>query len=268
MAAESSPAHEFPWQSQAYEGRSKLEAIFGPGVWADVAGKVVMEFGCADGAEAIAMAKHGAARVIGIDERESVLEIARRAAAARGVADRCLFSTRSDEKADLIFSMDWFEHYGDVEGILKQMRRALKDDGRVHVSFGPPWYHPLGGHLFSIFPWAHLAFTESALIRWRSDFKSDGATRFGEVEGGLNQMTIRRFERILAGSDFRVERFETPPIRKLRLLHNRLTREFFTSHVRCTLVPRRPGSDPISRRATPAAERRKPRAEVRSTPPS
>ena len=87
------------------------------------------------------------------------------------------------------------------------------------------------------FPWSHLVFTERALIRWRSDFKTDGATRFREVEGGLNQMTIHRFERLLAESDSRVQSFETPPIKQARVLHNRLTREFFTSFVRCTLVP-------------------------------
>lgn len=237
----SEPAHGqvFPWQGQAYAGRSKLEALFGPGIWAEVAGKVVTEFGCADGAEAIEMAVRGARKVIGVDDRESVLAIARQAAAARGVADRCVFSTHTDEKTDLIFSIDWFEHYDDVEGILRRMRQLIDDAGRVHISFGPPWYHPLGGHLFSTFPWSHILFTEKALIRWRSDFKTDGATRFREVEGGLNQMTIRRFERLLAASDFRVEHFETPPIKKVRALHNRLTREFFTSHVRCTLVPRR-----------------------------
>jgi hypothetical protein len=90
-----------------------------------------------------------------------------------------------------------------------------------------------------VFPWAHLIFTERSLIRWRSDFKTDGATRFHEVEGGLNQMTIRRFERLLAESAFRVVSFDTPPIKKLRPLHNRLTREFFSSYVRCTLAPAR-----------------------------
>lgn len=49
-----------------------------------------------------------------MDTRLSVLEIARQAAAASGVADRCVFSTQVDEKADLIFSIDWFEHYDDV----------------------------------------------------------------------------------------------------------------------------------------------------------
>jgi hypothetical protein len=82
-------------------------------------------------------------------------------------------------------------------------------------------------------------FTEKALIRWRSDFKSDGATRFHEVEGGLNQMTVRRFEQLVRHSDFEFERFQAVPIRKLRWLANRATREFTTAVVRCRLVPRR-----------------------------
>ena len=75
-------------------------------------------------------------------------------------------------------------------------------------------------------------------IRWRSDFKSDGATRFGEVAGGLNQMTVRRFQKLVEESEFEIERLETLPIRRLRFLCNRVTREFFTSAVRCRLKPR------------------------------
>jgi hypothetical protein len=119
------------------------------------------------------------------------------------------------------------------------MRNLLKDDGLAIVEFGPPWYHPLGGHLFSVFPWSHLVFTERCLIRWRSDFKSDGATRFSEVEGGLNRMTVRRFKKLVGESDFEFERFEAVPIRRSELLANALTREFLTAIVRCRLVPRR-----------------------------
>ncbi len=70
------------------------------------------------------------------------------------------------------------------------MASLLKPSGFALVEFGYTWFHPYGGHLFSVFPWAHLIFTEKSLIRWRSDFKTDGATRFQEVAGGLNQMTI------------------------------------------------------------------------------
>jgi hypothetical protein len=79
-------------------------------------------------------------------------------------------------------------------------------------------------------------FSESALIRWRANIRPDGATRFSEVEGGLNQMTIARFERLVAASQFRVESLETVPIGRLRPIHSRMTREFTTAIVRTKLV--------------------------------
>lgn len=222
----------------AYRGRSKLEVLFGESFWGRIAGKVVIDFGCGTGSEAIELAQRGAARVIGIDIVDHALDSARQAAADAGVADRCQFVTQTDEQADVIVSVDGFEHFGDPEGVLHAMRRLLKPSGCVLLSFGPTWLHPLGGHLFSVFPWAHLIFTERALIRWRSRFKQDGATRFEEVEGGLNQMTIRRFRRLVAGGPFEVETFEAVPIRKLRVLANALTREFLTGSVRCSFRPR------------------------------
>ena len=134
--------------------------------------------------------------------------------------------------------MDAFEHFGDPAGILGIMNALLQPTGEVLVSFGPTWYHPLGGHLFSVFPWAHLIFSEKALIRWRSAFKTDGATRFSEVAGGLNQMTIAKFEKLVATSPFKFASLELVPIKKLRSFHNRFTREFTTAVVRCRLVKR------------------------------
>jgi len=118
------------------------------------------------------------------------------------------------------------------------MNHLLQPTGEVLVCFGPTWYHPLGGHLFSVFPWAHLIFSEKALIRWRSTFKTDGATRFSEVAGGLNQMTIAKFEELIAGSPLELASLELVPIKKLRHFHNRFTREFTTAVVRGRLVKR------------------------------
>lgn len=222
----------------AYDGVSKIETLLGKRIWEDTRDKVVIDFGCGDGEDAVEIAKRTAKKVIGVDIRERALANARARAAAHGVADRCHFATTTEEKADLILSLDAFEHFDDPAQILRIMRRLLKDGGCIVAAFGPTWYHPLGGHLFSVFPWAHLIFTEKSLIRWRSDFKTDGATRFCEAEGGLNQMTIRRFETIVAASDFKFAEFEPVPIRKLQPLANRLTREFTTAIVRCKLVPR------------------------------
>src|SRR5437899_9459902 len=222
----------------AYRHRSKIETLLGPGIWDALAGRVVLDFGCGIGIDTIEFARRGARRVIGLDIREDVLETARREAGTAGVADRCVFTTATDERVDVIVSIDGFEHYADPEQVLRTMRQLVRPDGRVFITFGPPWFHPLGGHLFSVFPWAHLLFTEKALIRWRSDFKSDGATRVCEVAGGLNRVTVRRFRKLVSRADCAVERVDAVPLKRLRLLHNLFTREFLSSTVRCTLVPR------------------------------
>ena len=51
----------------AYADKSKLETLLGPRIWAEIADKVVIDFGCGEGAEAIEMARRGARRVIRVD---------------------------------------------------------------------------------------------------------------------------------------------------------------------------------------------------------
>lgn len=198
----------------------------------------MIDFGCGSGVEAVEIAQRGARRVIGLEKREHLLSEATERARQEDVSDRCIFAEETDEMADVVLSIDSFEHFDDPAGILRIMRGLLKSDGVAIIEFGPPWYHPLGGHLFSVFPWAHLLFTEKCLIRWRSDFKADGATRFSEIEGGLNQMTIRRFKKLVGESEFEFQSFEATPIRRTALLSNPLSREFLTAIVRCRLVPR------------------------------
>ena len=219
-----------------YRGKSKLALLFGEDFLGRISGKTVIDFGCGEGDDAVEMAQKGPRRVIGLDIREDLLQTARAKALAAGVSGTCSFASSTEELAEIVVSLDAFEHFADPAEILRIMNALLQPAGEVFVSFGPPWYHPLGGHLFSVFPWAHLIFGEKALIRWRSTFKTDGATRFGEVAGGLNQMTIKRFTRLIEGSAFALASLELVPIRKLRFFHNRATREFTTAIVRCRLV--------------------------------
>ncbi|MEO6237683.1 MAG: class I SAM-dependent methyltransferase [Vicinamibacterales bacterium] len=226
----------YPEVALAYEGRSKLEVLMGSGVWDRVRDKTVLDFGCGGGSESAEMAEHGARRVIGVDIDEPSLERARAQAIRRGVADRTLFANTVNEPVDVIVSLDTFEHFQDPDATLRIMARLLRPGGEVLVSFGPTWFHPLGGHFYSVFPWAHLVFSEPALVRWRSRYKTDGMQSIAAT--GLNRITIRRFRRVVAQSPMKFRSFEPVPIRPLRRLHNRLTREFTTSTVRCTLVHR------------------------------
>jgi len=220
---------------EAYAGKSKLRVLL-PGIEGEIKGRVVLDFGCGPGAEVKDLALLGAKRVIGLDISRKWLQVAREQAEKAGVAAKCEFVTSVAKPVDVIVSLDSFEHFAEPEDALRTMYSLLQPGGCVLASFGPTWYHPLGGHLFSVFPWAHIVLKEEALIRWRAQFKADGARRFGEVEGGLNQMTICRFEEILRRSPFAIDQLELVPIRRLKPFHNRVTREFLTAIVRCRLT--------------------------------
>lgn len=229
------PGEPAGMSGDAYRLRGKLDVLLGAESLRDITGRTVIDFGCGEGHEALELARRGA-HVFGLDLQEDLLDRARGRASAAGLQDRCRFGREPDACADLIVALDSFEHFADPAGVLERMYGLLQDGGRVLASFGPTWFHPLGGHLFSVFPWAHLLFSERALLRWRADLRDDGATRFSEVAGGLNQMTIARFERLVRASRFRLARLETVPIRKLRWAHARATREFTTAIVRAQLV--------------------------------
>ncbi len=214
----------------------QLTDYFGDKLRERVKDKTVIDFGCGPGFEAIHLSQMGAGKVIGVDIQEKLLGHARDLAAKKSVSDRCTFTTNTDELADVVMSKDAFEHFDDPASILELMADLLKPDGHIEIAFGPIWLHPYGGHLFSVFPWAHLIFTEEALIRWRADFKTDGATKFSEVTGGLNQITIKKFEKIVANSSCKIEWLDTIPIRKLSIFKHKWLREFGSSIVCCRLV--------------------------------
>ncbi|MCE2750295.1 MAG: class I SAM-dependent methyltransferase [Pirellula sp.] len=216
--------------------KSNLKTHFGDDFIEKIHGKTVLDFGCGFGVQSVEVAKLGAGKVIGIDILENRLNGATELAEAQGVGNICQFTKSTDQKADFILSKDSFEHFDDPSKILILMDQLLKPEGRVLASFGPTWYHPYGGHSFSVFPWAHLIFKEKSLIEWRSQFKNDGATRFREIDGGLNQLTIRRFESTVERSPFRIHKYSAVPIFGLSVLASKPLREFGASIVRYELV--------------------------------
>lgn len=94
-----------------YDDASKLEILFGKDVWNEVEGKIVIDYGCGRGNEAIDLVKHGAQRVIGIDTWVKALGLARENAEEEGVSHLCDFLNSEEDrqaflelpKADVIF---------------------------------------------------------------------------------------------------------------------------------------------------------------------
>jgi SAM-dependent methyltransferase len=127
----------------------------GNGIFSKIVGRIIIDFGCGEGAEAVEMAAGGTRGVTGMDIREGILHAARQKALSAGVQDVCLFVPAAKELAGIVVSVDAFEHFAGPEGIPRGMNALPRGAGEALVSFGPTWHHPLGGHLFSVFPWVH-----------------------------------------------------------------------------------------------------------------
>jgi 2-polyprenyl-3-methyl-5-hydroxy-6-metoxy-1,4-benzoquinol methylase len=241
-------------------GAAKLERYFGPGIWTQFADRVVLDFGCGEGKEAIAAALHGAKRVYGIDIRDVSLAIAQESSTEHGVQDKCVFLNgvlqgsrvrEISETLEFAYSLDSFEHFSEPGQILDQLYSLLAPGGELYVSFGPPWKHPFGCHMFFLnsLPWMHFLFDEETIMAVRAAYRQDGAKHFGEVEGGLNQMTVGRFIRLAENSNFQVEKLRLIPTKGLTwLVRNHSIREYFTSVVQCVL--KKPPAEHSSRMST------------------
>jgi hypothetical protein len=70
----------------------------------------------------------------------------------------------------------------------------------------------------------------------RSLYRTDGAQRFVEIEGGLNQMSVAKFERIMRSSGMRIESLTLWPTKGLPLVTGvPVLRELLTSACSCVL---------------------------------
>jgi SAM-dependent methyltransferase len=225
----------------------KLKHTFGCDFASSIKDKVVLDYGCGYGQAVLCMAKMGARRVIGLDINEQALNYGRDRAIDAHVHSECVFLNAKyhgnlqalNGEVDVIISHDAFEHYSDPKNELSVMWKLLRRGGSLFISFGPPWWHPYGCHLMFMEapPWTHVFFNEQTIMAVRKLYRSDGAKRFENVEGGLNKMTIRRFEQLVRNSGFSVHSTRYVPIRGTRLLAaTRFGREFFTSVVRAHLV--------------------------------
>jgi SAM-dependent methyltransferase len=167
-----------------------------------IQGKKVADFGSGKGINTIEMKRAGAAEVIGIEINPEGLDNARALASRAGL--EVTFVEAPEDKHrhsfDVVISENSMEHFSDPESILRQLVELVAPGGILLITFGPPWYAPYGGHMrfFTRVPWVHLLFSEATIMRVRRRFRDDGATRYEEVVGGLNRMSVKRFEQMIS----------------------------------------------------------------------
>jgi SAM-dependent methyltransferase len=209
-----------------------------PDFRARIASRSVVDFGCGAGFQSVALVQAGASRVLGVEANPQTLARARELAEGAGVGDALSFCSRpGGEHAgrfDIVISQNSMEHFPDPLATLQEMSALLAPGGTLIITFGPPWYAPYGSHMhfFTRVPWVNLLFPEKTVLNVRARYRSDGATRYEEVEGGLNRMSLARFESLIARCGLRVSMRRYEAVRGIDALARLpLLRELFVNHV-------------------------------------
>jgi 2-polyprenyl-3-methyl-5-hydroxy-6-metoxy-1,4-benzoquinol methylase len=201
--------------------------------------KTVLDYGCGQGYQAVALARSGAARVFGLDINDTWIDSGRSLAASAGVTNVTFGKSPDAETYDVIVNLSAIEHFRDPAREVQNMLKMTRE--RLVISWAQPWYSPYGTHLDGTtrIPWLNLIFSEKTLMNVRNLYPdgSDGASRFEDVRGGLNKLTVRRFERIIGSvKRFEVEYFRLFGVKRVPLVTKvPVLRELMTSAAACVL---------------------------------
>ena len=103
----------------------------------------MLDVGCGSGRYAIALAGAGAARVVGVDVAQAMVDLARQGAARAHVDDRCEFVTTEflefarEGRFDVVVATGYFDYLSDPLPHLEKMLAMCR--GKVFASFPKRW---------------------------------------------------------------------------------------------------------------------------------
>jgi SAM-dependent methyltransferase len=210
---------------RAKEVNRVMAAVKAQGI--DIFDKTVIDMGCSDGAISRRYIEWGAAKVIGIDINDKMIERARAIYSdphLEFLLSKPFSMPLEDRCADLLISYDVFEHVSQPALMTREIFRVLRSGGKALIgTWG--WYHPFAPHLWSTMPvpWAHVVFSEATVLSvcqrvyhssWYSpnmhDYDEHGKRLTDKYmhrsisTDYLNKFLIRDFERVFQDEGFYV----------------------------------------------------------------
>ncbi len=198
--------------------------------------KVVLDIGCGAGGKTVFYASKGVEKIVGIEILEKYKKEAESLANEYNLQDKFEFVAGDasnmpfeNETFDTIIMNDAMEHVDRPEMVLEECYRILKKDGKLYLNF-PPYNHPFGAHLSDAIgiPWVHVFFNEKTLIKSykelvkdlpdgkdRIDFRISKRNDGTEYFSYINKMSIKRANKILNNSSFKIEYYSEEPLRNI-----------------------------------------------------
>jgi hypothetical protein len=157
-----------------------------------------------------------------------------------------------------LLCFDVLEHIMSLKAILLEWQRVLTRNGKVFI-WWQPYFHPYGHHLMAYMPipWAHVIFSSRTIgiackrifdlpeyvpRYWDLNEKGEKKNKvFSGTKdmGGVNGVTISRFERLCKATGLRIRRAQAYPFVGSRLVTYTsmicsrvpFVREFFTAYM-------------------------------------
>jgi ubiquinone/menaquinone biosynthesis C-methylase UbiE len=168
---------------------------------------LALDFGCGAGGLTYRIAER-CRHVIGIDLEEYKLEFARKQKERlkrQNVEFLCYDGERLPFEPDTvqsIYCIDVIEHLPTPEHFINEFHRVLQPGGKLFLSFGPPWRHAHGKHMWMKLPgwWTHLLFPRRVVMRVAG---FPAATTWEEL--GIMKLSVSRFQNIMKRSALRRE---------------------------------------------------------------
>ena len=205
-----------------------------------IVGKRILDYGCGLGYQAVALALNGSKYVLGLDINEKVLQKGPELASKLKVGHQVEFCNKLDDyfigRFDMVVSQNSMEHFTDPSKVLDEMKTALHQNGIMLITFAPPWFAPYGGHIhfFIKIPWVHLIFDEKTVMNVRSRFRSDGASKYEEIKGGLNKMSVGKFKQLISKNGLEIQYCKYGCVKSINFLGKiPLVRELFINQISC-----------------------------------
>jgi len=193
-----------------------------------------LDFGCGAGGLTFRV-REVSRQAIGIDLDPRKIDFARSVAQSKRI-DNLEFVCYpgddipfSDGSFDVVFCVDVIEHLPTPETFAREFMRLLKPGGWLLLSFGPPWQHAHGKHMWSRLPgwWTHLIFPQAVVMRVCG---FDPRTTYEDL--GMFRLTVGKFEKIMRQSGFLQVFHENKINRAVRWVRNTpVIRGFFISEV-------------------------------------